>query len=97
MVRSLPAPLLGAPWGTALEAPPCRPPVLRVSFLWRLLAGWLGPSVSSLASLILFMLVFTIRSGVLGQAAPPGVGRAVLFEPVWLDWTVPRPTEDTVM
>lgn len=31
-----------SPWaalGTALEAPPCLPPVLWVSFLWRLLAG----------------------------------------------------------
>lgn len=32
-------PLLGAALGTALEAPPRHPPVLRVSFLWRLLAG----------------------------------------------------------
>lgn len=54
-------------------------------------------SILSSASLILFMLVFTIWSGVPGQAAPPGVGRAVLFEPVRLDSTVPRPTEDTVM
>uniref|UniRef100_A0A8C2M9G5 Uncharacterized protein n=1 Tax=Cricetulus griseus TaxID=10029 RepID=A0A8C2M9G5_CRIGR len=54
-------------------------------------------SVLSLASLVLFMLVFTIRSGVSGQAAPPGVGRVVLCEPLWLDSTVPRPTEDTVM
>lgn len=44
MVCSLPAPPLGATGGTALEAPPCHPPVLWVSFLWRLLAGWLGPS-----------------------------------------------------
>lgn len=44
MVCSLPAPLLGGSRGTALEAPPCHPPVLWVSFLWRLLAGWLGPS-----------------------------------------------------
>lgn len=44
VVHSLPAPPLGASWGTALEAPPCHAPVLRVSFLWRLLAGWLGPS-----------------------------------------------------
>lgn len=35
----LPAPLLGAALGTTLEAPPRHPPVLRVSFLWRLLAG----------------------------------------------------------
>lgn len=54
-------------------------------------------SILSSVSLILFMLVFTIRSGVPGQAAPPGVGRAVLCEPLRLDSTVPRPTEDTVM
>lgn len=53
-------------------------------------------SVLSSVSLILFMLVFTVRSGVPGQAAPPGVGRAVLCEPLRLDSTVPRPTEATV-
>lgn len=98
MLRSLPALSLGrlwTSWDTALEAAPCHPAVLGSHFFGgSRQAGW---AHLVLASLILFMLAFTIWSGVPGQAAAPGVGRAVLFEPVRLDSTVPRPTEDTVM
>lgn len=61
VVRSLPAPLLGTSWGTALEAPSCHPPVLWVSVLWRLLAGWLGPSCPRPPS---FYLCWCLQFGV---------------------------------
>lgn len=61
MVCSLPAPRLGVTGGTALEAPPCHPPVLWVSFLWRLLAGWLGPSCPRPPS---FYLCWCLQFGV---------------------------------
>lgn len=93
MIRSLPALSLGHRSGSTTLPSPCSEGLISLEAPSRVA----GSIVSSSASLILFMLVFTIRSGDPGQAAPPGVGRAVLFEPVWLDWTVPRPTEDTVM
>lgn len=70
VVCSLPASLLGASWGTALEAPPCHPPVLRVSFLWRLPAGWLGPSCPRSPS---FYLCWCLQFGVgsLGRQLRP--------------------------
>lgn len=94
-ICSLPAPLLGPLWAPLWK----HHPASHLSCGSRFFGGsWqVAGSILSLASLILFMLVFTIWSGVPGQAAPPGVGRAVLFEPVRLDSTVPRPTEDTVM
>nr|BAB28329.1 unnamed protein product [Mus musculus] len=94
LLPSCPSPwgVLGHSSGSTTQPPTC--PVGLVSL--EAPSRVAGPIQSS-ASLILFMLVFTIWSGVPGQAAPPGVGRAVLFEPVRLDSTVPRPTEDTVM
>lgn len=70
MVCSLPAPLLGMSRGTALEAPPSHPPVLWVSFLWRLLAGWLGPSSPRPPS---FYLCWCLQFGVgsLGRQLHP--------------------------
>lgn len=95
IICSLPAPFLGPLWAPLWK----HHPASHLSCGSRFFGGsWqVAGSILSSASLILFMLVFTIWSGVPGQAAPPGVGRAVLFEPVRLDSTVPRPTEDTVM
>lgn len=95
MVCSLPA----SPWGVLghSSGSTTLPPTCPVGLISFEAPSRVAGSILSLASLILFMLVFTVWSGVPGQAAPPGVGRAVLFEPVRLDSTVPRPTEDTVM
>lgn len=70
MVCSLPAPLLGASGDTALEAPPCPLPGLWVSFLSRLLAGWLRPSCPRPPS---FYLCWRLQFGVgsLGRQLRP--------------------------
>lgn len=70
MLCSLPVPLLGASRDTAVEAPPCHPPVLWASFLSRLLAGWLGPSCSRPPS---FYLCWRLQFGVgsLGRQLRP--------------------------
>lgn len=86
MLRPLPTPLLGASRGTALEAPPCHPPVPWVSFLWRLLAGWLGPSCPRPPS---FYLCWRLQFGVgsLGRQLRPVLAERCCLSPC--GWTRP--------